>query len=399
MILKVLLISGLFLLYFLMRSNGKEREYFYLTVLMLVMREMNVSWGSITPSTVMVLVLLLGSFSRIWKYFHKYMTYIFTLLLAVLIGFVTTNFDYGRVTEWAWLLASIVIISSLCQYFIRSEEDLRSLTTCILIVCFIFSITTIMAFHGFADGEVIYSGFDASSDADDIHSSRVYGITFSNLVQVISVISICLLPSYKMKRKWMEYLLIAVFVYAALVTLKRMTFIALAFTLLYYLRRQHAIRNYRTIWIVAILCVALIIQWWDAFMFRFGIAGFGTGDITDHSTQSRFDRIDYALEFFEQSPILGMGAGYAIYIHNGFFEILANCGIIGICTIFFRWIPRIKDLILGNPYAVSAFIYLLTCVSLESAVSKAQTIYFLGLFLGGYLASKKIENQKRISTI
>ena len=391
MILKILLVIGLFLLYFVMKARGKEREYFYLTIIMFVMREMSVPVvGSITPSTVMVVAILIGSFSKIGGHLNKHASYIILLMFAVFIGLLTTNFAFARVTEWALLVSSVVVISSQCQYFIQTEEELRNLTKCIVAVCFIFSFTTIMAYHGFADGTVIYSGVDVSN-ANNYHASRVYGITFSNLVQIISVITICLLPSLKIKKKWMEYLIIIVFVYAALITLKRMTFIAMIFALLYYLRRQVEIKNFKVVLIVTTLCAVMIYMWWEPLMYRFGIAGFGTGEVTDHSTQSRFDRIGYAIDAFKKSPILGMGAGYVTYIHNGFFEILGNCGIIGIAILFLKYIPKVSDMYRGNPYAVATILYVVTCFSLESAINHAQTIYFLGFFLGGYYVSKEIE--------
>lgn len=355
------------------------------------MREMSVPVvGSITPSTIMIIAILTGSFSKFGGYLNRQAAYIIVLMFAVLLGLLTTNFAFARVTEWALLVSSVVVISSQCQYFIQTEEELRNLTKCIVAVCFIFSFTTIMAYHGFADGTVIYSGVDASN-VDNYHASRIYGITFSNLVQIISVITICLLPSLKIKKKWMEYLIIIVFVYAALITLKRMTFIAMIFALLYYLRRQVEIKNFKVILIVTTLCVVMIYMWWEPLMYRFGIAGFGTGEITDHSTQSRFDRIGYAIDAFKKSPILGMGAGYVTYIHNGFFEILGNCGIIGIAILFFKFIPKVSDMYRGNPYAVATILYVVTCFSLESAINHAQTIYFLGFFLGGYYVSKEVE--------
>lgn len=391
MLLKLLFVIGLFLLYFVMRDKGKEKEYFYLTIIMLVMREMSVPVvGSITPSTIMIIAILTGSFSKIDGYLNRHAAYIIVLMFAVLIGLLTTNFAFARVTEWALLLSSVVVISSQCQYFIQTEEDLRTLTKCIIVVCFIFSITTIMAYYGLADGIVIYSGVDLSN-TDNYHASRVYGITFSNLVQIISVISICLLPSLKIKRKWIEYLIIIVFVYAALITLKRMTFIAMVFALLYYLRRQVEIKNFKVVLIVTVLCTLMIYMWWEPLMYRFGIAGLGTGEITDHSTQTRFDRIGYAIDAFKQSPIFGMGAGYITYVHNGFFEVLGNCGVVGIYILFLKYIPRLCDIYHGNPYAVATILYIMTCFTLESAINHAQTIYFLGLFLGGYYASKDIE--------
>lgn len=391
MIFKLLLVIGLFLLYFVMKTSGKEREYFYLSIIMFVMREMNMPViESITPSTVMISTIFMGSFSKIEGYLNKHAAYIIMLMFAVPIGLLTTNFDFVRVTEWALLLFGVVVISSECQYFIRTKKELRILTKCCVVVCFIFSFTTVIAYHGFADGTVIYSGFDASN-ADNYHASRIYGITFSNLVQIISVITICLLPSFKIEKKWVEYLIIFVFVYAALITIKRMTFIAMMFALLYYLKRQVEIKNFKVVLTVMALCAVMIYMWWEPLMYRFGIAGLGTGEITDHSTQTRFDRIGFAIDAFKQSPIFGMGAGYVTYVHNGFFEVLGNCGVIGICTLLLKYIPRVDDIYRGNPYAIATILYVMTCFSLESAINHAQTIYFLGLFLGGYYASKEIE--------
>ena len=124
MILKILLVIGLFLLYFVMKARGKEREYFYLTIIMFVMREMSVPVvGSITPSTVMVVAILIGSFSKIGGHLNKHASYIILLMFAVFIGLLTTNFAFARVTEWALLVSSVVVISSQCQYFIQTEEE------------------------------------------------------------------------------------------------------------------------------------------------------------------------------------------------------------------------------------------------------------------------------------
>ena len=126
-------------------------------------------------------------------------------------------------------------------------------------------------------------------------------------------------------------------------------------------------------------------------MHRFGIAGLVSGGkMTDHSTISRFDRANYAITAFLKSPIIGMGAGYVIYVHNGILEILGNCGILGLCTILIKFLPNFRDIINRNAWAVSMVLFVITCFSLESAINQTQIMCFLGLFMGGYHASQKI---------
>lgn len=72
-----------------------------------------------------------------------------------------------------------------------------------------------IGFWGFYDGVVLLS----TTDSDIINQSRIYGISYSNLVQTLSVITICLLPHANISKK-VAYLLIVIFSYAAFVTLK-----------------------------------------------------------------------------------------------------------------------------------------------------------------------------------
>jgi len=201
-----------------------------------------------------------------------------------------------------------------------------------------------------------------------------------------------LIPKLQIRRKWLEWLIIGVFVMSALVTLKRMSFIAMVAAMLYYVRSERQLKHTSTIFVAAIIFVVLVMQFWEPISYRFGIAGFGGGEIEDHSTESRFYRIGFAIQAFKASPLIGMGSGYVTYVHNGFMEILGNCGILGILLIFCKYIPNLKIVRKLEPWACAILLYLVTCFSLESAINSTQMLGFLGIFHGGYIANKQLSN-------
>lgn len=367
---------------------------------MMIVRPINVPFiGAIMPSTLMILILFLGSNAKRLVFSLKNALYIMLLIISVLIGFINVSSNYERVWTWGGLLFNVLVISSMTKFYIQTNEDLRRFSKYILTVCLVFSITTIIGYLGYGDGVVIYNGI-SNDISDDIsvlyHSSRIYGITSSNLVQIISTLFICILPTLKIKNKNVEYLIIIVIIFSGLVTLKRMTFVAMILSLFYYIQQQVKNKNYKVAFFIIIISLALIYMWWEPISYRFNIVGIGGNEIEDNSSIVRLERISYAISAFKQSPLIGMGAGFVIYIHNGFYEILGNCGIIGVMIIFYKYIPSMKDIKIGNPWAVIIMLYLVTCFALESAINQPQIIYFLGIFIGGYHASKNIEYNKSI---
>lgn len=386
MIIKFVFLIVLVMLFFPMRTrhNG-EKQYYFLTVIMFLVRELNVPYlGDITPATVMTTVLFFSTFSKNRRYIQKWAGYSFCLLLSLLIGVITI--DKPEVAlHWVFNLFVVMALALIPQRLFSEEEDLRRLAKCVLTACVVFSFSTIISYWGYADGSVIFAG--EIDETSNYYSSRIYGITSSNLVQIISVISIVLIPWLRIKKKWIELILIAMFIYAALITLKRMSFIAMIFSMLYYIYYKKKNNQPKTVFVVIAICIVFVSLFWEPMMYRFGIAGFGGNEIEDHSAESRIYRASLAYSAFKQSPLFGMGAGYVTYVHNGFMEILGNCGILGIFCIFLRYIPSIKDIKKLNPWAITSLIYLITCFSLESAINQAQVLSFLGIFLGGYYYS------------
>lgn len=364
--------------------NG-DKTYFLFAVMLTFIRELNVPvLGEVTPATLMFMLLLCNQILRSLIVLKTWVAYLLVLIISFLIGMLTVEVE--RVIMWTVPLWDVMAIAALTPMYIRSHEDLANFTKCILSVAFIFSITTIMAYHGYYDGVVIVS----LTDVDVVQTSRVYGITFSNIVQAISVITICLLPHVDIN-KYIKYALILIFVYAALVTLKRLSFIAIFLSLFYYCFIEVRNKNYLSLSIVAIAVVFIILNWWDFLFARFNIFTDTTVvTITERSAQTRVDRVNYALNSFWTSPIWGKGAGNNVYIHNGILEVAANCGLLGLFAIIGRYLVPLKGLFKLNPWSAAVCIYFITCFSLEAAMSRSQLMYFLGLFIGGYTVSKNL---------
>lgn len=387
--LKFLLLGGLVLLFFLLAMSEKwSKRVFYIAVVMFLVRELDIQpLGDITPAAYITVLLFLLAVGKNVAILRKWLVYISFLGVSLVIGWLGTQPE--RAFEWEFPLLVAMMTSVIAEYMLKTEDDLTVFARCIIAICAVFSITTIMGYFGLADGTVIMA---MDVDPDMLYSSRIYGITDSNLINVACVASITLLPTAKLKKNWMEWFVIGITMYAALVTVKRMTFIAMVLALTYYVSIQVKNGQKNAAIAVAFLCVALIPAFWKFFAYRFAIAGFGgDNEMTDGSSMSRIYRIAFAMNAFRQSPIIGKGAGYAIYIHNGLFEILGNCGIIGVFAILLRLFPNPKDLIIMNPWAAAAFIYSAIGLMLESTINHTQLMAFLGMFLGGYFVSKNIE--------
>lgn len=388
MSLKLLLLGGIVLLFFMFNmSELWSKRFFYFTMVMYLIRQLEIQpIGDITPAAYITIPLFFLAVGHDIHLIRKWSIFLVYISISLIIGWLGPEPE--RAFEWIFPLLVSMMLAVIPEYIIKSEADLNVYIKIILAVSAVFSITTIMGFLGIADGTVILA---QDVDPENMHSSRVYGITNSNLIQMVTVASIAILPTAKLKFRWLEWAFIAITMFAVLVTLKRMTFIALLLSLGYYLYIQLRGGKKDTVVVVAILFIVLIPSFWHYLSYRFSIMGIGGGgELADHSAQSRIERISIAKTAFEQSPVWGKGAGYVTYVHNGLFEILGNCGLLGIFAILLSFFPRPKDIIAMNPWAVAIFIFSAIGLMLESTINHTQLMAFLGMFFGGYYVSRNL---------
>lgn len=385
--IKLLFIISLLAIYLWCCQTDKGRKLYFLTAIVLsFIRVLKVPvLGDIMPAMPMFGIMLVTETYKSLSALKGWYLYLLAVIVSFLIGLLST--DILRAFSWIGPVWDVMAIATLTPLYIKTYEDLQRFTRCILTVSFIYSFTTILAFWGFYDGVVLLS----TTDSDIINQSRIYGISYSNLTQTLSVITICLLPRANINKK-VVYLLIVIFSYAAFVTLKRMSFIAIILSLLYFVYVEYKERQYKSVLIIAVL--AILASGSDLLMFildRFDIFSNTTAmTITDHSSQTRVDRINFAMDSFIRSPLWGNGAGYAIYIHNGLMEILANCGLLGIVFIVAQYLKPLRGIFSRNPWSMCTLIFLITGFSLEAAISRPELMCFLGFFIGGYTVSENL---------
>ncbi|WP_288955307.1 O-antigen ligase family protein [uncultured Polaribacter sp.] len=300
---------------------------------------------------------------------------------------------------WIQNFAVVFIIGILISAFVKTKADLIKLEKIFLWNCFLFSITAIMAFLGFYDGVIIFGpgSFTGNTIQDysrDIIFSEIYGISYSNLVFGVTTLSIVFLPTLK----WSylkKNIYLALIIFAVIISLKRLAIVSLIVVLLYYLIREK--QKGRNTWLLVIPFLIFILgtTYYDLILKRFdGVLSSidGTG-VRDSSSDIRLDRIYLAIDAFAEQPLIGKGAGFLGYVHNGLFEVLGNLGLLGLLLFrpFFKLIFKKKfSFFFHNPWAISVFVFMFTLLLFESAVNRIEIMYFLGLLSGGAIAYNRL---------
>lgn len=300
-----------------------------------------------------------------------------------------------RAFDWSTKFLVIIFISSAITYYVKTEKDLKKLMNLFLMSCFIFSFTATIAYFGFYDGVVIYGPGSLKNVQDfsrDVIYSVVYGISPSNLVFAVSAVAIVFIP-YLNWKKWQKYLFLAIIVFSIIISLKRLAIITLILALFYYMLIEKKKGSNLWLLIIALMVLSVGTSYYDLVYKRFFGAFNSLSDtgMSDSSSDIRLSRVNMAWELFLNNPLIGQGAGYIVFIHNGFIEILANLGILGL-VLFKPLIKPLKNIKTSfyNPWAIATILIMITLVPLEAAINRVEIMYFIGLLYGGFLVSLKI---------
>ena len=333
--------------------------------------------------------------------------------LALLIGFINTLLfgqskeyfsgqdDFFKAFDWCSKFLVVVFIASSITHFVKTKEDLNKLLNLFLLSCFIFSFTATISYFGFFDGIVIYgagslnNGFTQDLSRDIIHS-EIYGISSSNLVFGVSSLGILFLP-YLNWKVWKKYLFLLLIAFSVIISLKRLCIISLVFSLLYFVIIENKKGNRLWVLVMPLIILSMGTSYYDLIFKRFyGVySSFYQIGVSDYSSEIRIDRLNFAWKTFLKNPLIGQGAGYLTFIHNGFLEVLGNLGLLGL--VFFK--PIIKPLkniknYFYNPWAIALIILMITLVTFEASINRVEIMYFLGLLYGGFLVSIKLRINK-----
>ena len=356
------------------------------------------------PYTIFTFLILLNPYILLNKKQFKEWRYWYLVLLLGIINslifgqskdFFINQDILTKAFDWSTKFLVIIFVSSSITYYVKTEKDLKKLMNLFLMSCFIFSFTATIAYFGFYDGVVIYgpgSLKDVQDFSRDTIYSVVYGISPSNLVFGVSAIAIVFIP-YLNWKKWQKYLFLAIIVFSIIISLKRLAIITLILALIYYVLIEK--KKGSNIWLLIIALIFLSVgsSYYDLVYKRFfgAVNSLTDTGIADSSSDVRISRYNLAWDLFLNNPLIGQGAGYLIFIHNGFLEILANLGIVGL-VLFKPLIRPLKNIksAFYNPWAIATILIMTTLVPLEAAINRVEIMYFIGLLYGGFLASTKL---------
>ena len=368
-----------------------------------VINQVNISY------TIFTILILLNPYILLnKKSFKEWRLWYLVLLLGILNSFVVDQSNYffvedvfTRAFDWSSKFLVIIFVSSSITYFVKTEKDLKKLMYLFLTSCFIFSFTAIIAYFGFYDSVIIYGKGSLNEIQDysrDVVYSEIYGISSSNLVFSVSAAAIVFIPYLNLK-KWIKYFFLAILICSVIITLKRLAIITLILALIYYLLIEKKRGN--NIWFIVIPILFLFVgtTYYDLIYKRFfnALDIVNGSSILDNSTAVRIRRYDFAWQIFLNNPLIGNGAGYLVFVHNGFLEILGNLGLLGL-VLFQPLIKPLRGLKTSfyNPWAIAIILIMITLVALEAAINRVEIMYFIGLLYGGFLANKSINNIKQI---
>lgn len=393
--LKLLLIIGLaFAFLLLMIMKGGKKLFFWLLVGSTFIREINVPYlGPSNPAAIGFIALSIFTIF----YLKNNLTsrrILLIHLLPLIVSFIfatISDVSISRALEWLSPFLVVSLIAVNINNFVVSREDEKKLARVSIFVGFVFSFTAVIAYLGFADGVIIYNGLRGGSEnLGPIAQSRIYGISYNNLISAISALMIVLLPSARWAKKWdWGYIFIASF--SVVISFKRLAIMALALSIVYYLWVEG--KNKPATWLLLIVGI-----WWisslsflDSVLNRFetSLEFFRIGSSSDNSSQIRINRFIYAWDNFRKYPLFGAGAGSLVYIHNGIIEILANMGIMG-TLLFYSIFKVVRIRYLRNPWAAALIIYFLTLIMFEASINRMDIMYFWGIYFGGFMVHERL---------
>ena len=404
--LVLLLLFGLTGFFIILSRKNPLKSLFWLGIFSLFIRQLSIP---IIDSLdvgffIFTIIVLLNPFilfnkKQFNEWFYWYLVLLFGIINSLTFGqskeFFVNQDILTKSLDWTNKFLVIIVISSSITYYVKTVKDLKKLMNLFLLSCFIFSFTAIMAYFDFYDGVVIY-GQGSFNDVQDFSSdniySVVYGISSSNLIFGVSTTAIVFIP-YLNWKKWQKHLFLAIIVFSIIISLKRLAIITLILALIYYVLIEK--KKGSNIWllIIALIFLSVGTSYYDLVYKRFfgAVNSLTDTGIADSSSDVRISRYNLAWDLFSNNPFIGQGAGYVVFIHNGFLEILANLGIVGL-VLFKPLIKPLKNIKTSfyNPWAIALILIMITLVALEAAINRVEIMYFIGLLYGGFLVSTKL---------
>lgn len=305
--------------------------------------------------------------------------------------------EFDDAVLWMVPIASVFLTKHVVTVFVRTPEANQTATRIFLLVCLLIALGSLMTALGITLGGFLLPSQDYGVIVDGKVQavSRAEGFWGTATVAGVTVTSILLLPTLRAPLL-VKLALAGVQIGSVMVSGKRLAFLSMAFTALFLIMGSKG--RYRKATAVFIALIIGVVAWVylpsTGMIERFGEVEQALSG--ERENDQRIKRFTFAIQSYLKNPILGGGAGNAVYIHNGYLELLANLGLVSIPVLIALFLPMWKGYWAGGAtrtWAQIAAIFMLSPFMFEAVLNRPEHLTFLGFFLGMIQATYFLETR------
>ncbi len=294
--------------------------------------------------------------------------------------------DFDDALMWTVPIASVFLTKHVVTVFVRTPSAYETATRIFLLVCLLIALGSLMTAAG-----ITFGGFLLPSQAYGVivdgkvqAVARAEGFWGTATVAGVTVTSMLLLPSLRAPLL-IKMALAGVQISSVMVSGKRLAFLSMALTALFLIMGSKG--RYRKTTAIFLALTIGVVAWIylpsTGMLERFGEVEQALSG--ERENDERIKRFTFAIQSYLRNPILGGGAGNAVYIHNGYLELLANLGLVSIPVLIALLLPIWNGYRAGGMtrvWAQMAGIFMLSPFMFEAVLNRPEHLTFLGFFLG-----------------
>ncbi len=292
--------------------------------------------------------------------------------LYVILSALISGFEFSLITQLLMLFSTLIFSS----IYDRREDYIGLIKSIVVADAIIIVLLILMA------GSI--SNFLMIVSDEELSSLFIQKNILAFSMNIGTIASLYLILFYKQRALWFFFIL---FILVLFCTGSRRGLFTMFFGLLglfcFYSKIKHI--NLIKMIIIVVLSVfffslLLKLEFFSSMNDRFMnlVSAINTSAEMSSSDESRFSMIEKGFNMFLENPILGYGAGafkakagFGIYSHNNYIELLVNYGFLGFFiyySFFFKIVIKSLRYIIRSMDHLAIFIFIFMCVRLISDV-------------------------------
>lgn len=306
--------------------------------------------------------------------------------------------EFDEALLWTIPIASVFLTKHVVTVFVRTPGAHETATRIFLLVCLLIALGSLMTAFGITLGGFLLpsQAYGVIVDGKVQAVSRAEGFWGTATVAGVTISSLLLLPTLRAPIL-IKMALAGVQIGSVMVSGKRLAFLSMALTALFLIMGSKG--RYRKVTAISLALIIGVVAWVylpsTGIIERFGEVEQALSG--ERENDQRIKRFTFAIQSYLKNPILGGGAGNAVYIHNGYLELLANLGLVSIPVLVAVFLPIWHGFRAGavtRVWAQMALIFMLSPFMFEAVLNRPEHLTFLGFFLGMIQVTHFLENRE-----